>query len=188
MADPNGPPTASRPPPRHFVRFLFVFMLVPESVVAFVVPVFISPCLCSLLVLSVSVFGLFKLVALCLWRSMWLQLWLRLWLLLWFRCGSLCLRTEQARAVEVSGVRRDAFGRMMPRPRGNFGRYCPGQPGAGIPVEKLNILALGLGRGQGGRMLSTTLIGDRFYPALLSSMGRDLAVAPDSMLLKIHIL
>ena len=74
----------------------------------------------------------------------------------------------------------------MPRPRGNFGRYCPGQPGAGIPVKNLNILALGFGRGQSGRMLSTTLIGDRLYPALLSSMGRDLAVAPDSMLLKIQ--
>ncbi|PIL26021.1 hypothetical protein GSI_11775 [Ganoderma sinense ZZ0214-1] len=108
---------------------------------------------------------------------LWLCPWL--WLRLWFG-------TEQARAVEVSGVRRDAFGRMMPRPRGNFGRYCPGQPGAGIPVEKLNILAPGLGWGQGGRMLSTTLIGDRLYPALLSSMGRDLAVAPDSMLLKMQ--
>ncbi|KAM5537449.1 hypothetical protein V8D89_008968, partial [Ganoderma adspersum] len=111
--------------------------------------------------------------------------WLRL--RLWFGCGWLCLHTEQARAVEVSGVRRDAFGRMMPRPRGNFGRYCPGQPGAGIPVKKLNILAPGLRAwGQGGRMLSTTLTGDRLYPSLLSSMGRDLAVAPDSMLLKIQ--
>ena len=144
-----------------------------------VVLVFVSPCPSSVLFSSVLVL-VSLVVALCLRRSLWLRL------RLWFGCGSRCLHTEQARAVEVSGVRRDAFGRLMPRPRGNFGRYCPGQPGAGIPVKKLNILAPGFGRGQGGRMLSTTLIGDRLYPALLSSMGRDLAVAPDSMLLKIQ--
>ena len=150
---------------------------------AFFVPVFVSPCPSSVLFSSELVLALLV-VALRLRQSLWL--WLRLLLRLWLGCSSLCLRTGQARAVEVSGVRRDAFGRLMPRPRGNFGRYCPGQPGAGIPVKKLNILALGFCRGQGGRMLSTTLIGDRLYPALLSSMGRDLAVAPDSMLLKIQ--
>ncbi|KAM5537417.1 hypothetical protein V8D89_008936 [Ganoderma adspersum] len=112
-------------------------MLVPECVVAFVVPVFVSPCPSSVL-FSLELAVLVLVVALRLRRSLWLRL------RLWFGCGWLCLHTEQARAVEVSGVRRDAFGRMMPRPRGNFGRYCPGQPGAGIPVKKLNILAPGL--------------------------------------------
>ena len=51
-------------------------------------------------------------------------------LLLSWRSWFCSVHTEQARAAEVSGVRRDASGRMMPRPRGSFGRYCPGQPGA----------------------------------------------------------